>query len=741
MSDTPPDAPVDRSDGASSPVCALVVASDRESGRSIRSVLEGASEPLEVVRESDLESALERTGDVDCVVCERAVAVGWTDAGDLDRLRERAPGVPILCWGDPPETVLEAGVTDFVRTPVDGRDDVVARRIRNYGQRRRAERTATEYRSIFEQLPDAVVVHDIDGNYERVNPRASELLGYDRTELLEETTVPDIEIAADPDELEESLRSIEPGETLTAEGRNRRADGEEFPVRVSVRRLGTGDDDRFIAVVRDVSELRERERELARSLDLLERTEAIADAGGWDLDLQSDDLRWTAGTRRIHGVDEEYEPTLEEALEFYHPADRELMKEAVQDAIEEGTSYDETVRIVTEDGETRWIRSRGETYCEGGEPVRLRGAVWDVTDHKETEAELRQREAHLTQAQSIADIGSWRKDIPSDQIYWSDEVYDIFGVDEGEGMIDHSKFMDHIHPDDSEYVEQRWEAAKEGEPYAIEHRIVTEDGETKWVRQQAELTFEDGEPVSATGVVQDITGRKEYERLLEDQNEQLEVFNRIIRHDLRNQMNVIEGYASVLEDRLDDDASVARRIRTTAEDLRSISEEIRAVNRVIVDRESHEPVDLTDAIEEALETVRAECDDFECHTSLPERLWVNGADELRIALENVLENAVEHNDATRPRIDLTVDEGPDGETVELRIEDNGPGISDLERELVTGRRERTQLQHTSGIGIWVTNWIVSSVGGELDIETGDDGGTVVTIQLLRTSAPERELEA
>jgi PAS domain S-box-containing protein len=121
---------------------------------------------------------------------------------------------------------------------------------------------------------------------------------------------------------------------------------------------------------------------------------------------------------------------------------------------------------------------------------------------------LEARESHLKQAQAVADIGSWYTDIRSDDIYWSEAVYDIFEIDESEVSLDHERFLDFVHPEDSEYVDRKWAEALDGEAYDIEHRIVTGTGETRWVRERAVVEFDDGDPVSALGVVQDITGRK-----------------------------------------------------------------------------------------------------------------------------------------------------------------------------------------------------------------------------------------
>ena len=126
---------------------------------------------------------------------------------------------------------------------------------------------------------------------------------------------------------------------------------------------------------------------------------------------------------------------------------------------------------------------------------------------KQRTAELQEAYRDLNRAQSVANAGSWRLDIGSNQLLWSDETYRIFGIPR-ETPMTYETFLSSIHPDDREYVDQKWTAALHGEPYDIEHRIVVNEA-VKWVREKAELEFDSkGELKSGFGTVQDITERK-----------------------------------------------------------------------------------------------------------------------------------------------------------------------------------------------------------------------------------------
>ena len=145
--------------------------------------------------------------------------------------------------------------------------------------------------------------------------------------------------------------------------------------------------------------------------------------------------------------------------------------------------------------------------CGDGEVLCL---VRDITGTKRAEQALRQSEAKLRQAQSVASIGSWHLDISRNVLEWTPETYRIFGIEAGT-PLNLDSFMNCVHPGDRKYLENAWQQALQGEVYDIEHRIVI-DGVIRWVRERAEIEFDlRGVAVSALGTVQDITERKEAE--------------------------------------------------------------------------------------------------------------------------------------------------------------------------------------------------------------------------------------
>ncbi|MBI5823324.1 MAG: PAS domain S-box protein [Chloroflexi bacterium] len=163
-------------------------------------------------------------------------------------------------------------------------------------------------------------------------------------------------------------------------------------------------------------------------------------------------------------------------------------------------------------GEELWINVSEVRTIWKGASAALTFAT-DITSHKAAEEKLRESEASLNRAQAVAHTGSWKMDIKNDIVTWSAETYRIFGVTPGTPLT-YESFLAYIHPDDQDSVDRSWQAALQGAPYDVEHRIVVEQ-KVKWVRERAELEADaDGSILRAIGTTQDITERKQAEETL-----------------------------------------------------------------------------------------------------------------------------------------------------------------------------------------------------------------------------------
>ena len=209
-------------------------------------------------------------------------------------------------------------------------------------------------------------------------------------------------------------------------------------------------------------------------------------------------------------------------------------------------------------------------------------------------------------------------------------------------------------------------------------------------------------------------------RDLKTSNQQIQVLSRVFRHNVRNDLNVIQGYTDLLADRIDDERGrqCLETIRQTTDEVVEISEKL----RVIEDASPEQPdgrVDLVDAVHEALDVVDA--DGAAVTVETPTEAWIRADDSVEFPVREVFENAVTHNDGATRRVEATIREN--GTTTCLEVTDNGPGIPPDERAVLRAEEE-TPLSHASSIGLWLVKWMCETQGGTVRFDATDDGTTV-----------------
>ncbi|WP_136717251.1 histidine kinase N-terminal 7TM domain-containing protein [Halorientalis salina] len=211
------------------------------------------------------------------------------------------------------------------------------------------------------------------------------------------------------------------------------------------------------------------------------------------------------------------------------------------------------------------------------------------------------------------------------------------------------------------------------------------------------------------------------------QRQRLDVLNRLLRHNLRNEMNVIAGNAELVERKLSDTELVDRieQIEATASEITARSDKVGRVARMLDDAETVE-MNLEDIVMAEVEQIRERYPAADITVDIPSKRRVVAGSSVTIAIHELLANAIEHNDG-QPAVSVT-SRASEQFTV-LEISDNGPGIDDHELDVLDEGKE-TALQHGSGVGLWVVNWVVEQFGGRLVFENDGDGCTV-TMKLPR----------
>ncbi len=376
-----------------------------------------------------------------------------------------------------------------------------------------------------------------------------------------------------------------------------------------------------------------------------------------------------------------------------------------------------------------------------------------LSDRDALMASLKEGGDRLSRAQEIAHLGSWELDLAGDRLSWSDEVYRIFGLQPQEFAATYEAFLEAVHPEDRVAVDAAYSGSvREGrQSYEIQHRVVRRDGEVRWVHEKCEHLFDaDGRVIRSTGMVQDITERKQADQLaallyrqarqeiarrqrveteLRRSNEELGQFAFVISHDLRSPLNAVTSFANQLEEefhgKLGEDANTYLSYLTgAAARMRRLISDLLAYSRVADDGESKtDPVQAQEAFQAAVlnleEMVRETRAAITCDP-LPEVAANSGL--LTHIFQNLLENAMKFCGEQPPRIHVSAEPQADG--WRFCVLDNGIGIDPRQLEQIFRIFKRLHGDHYegTGIGLAVCKKIVERQGGRIWVESEQGHG-------------------
>ena len=212
--------------------------------------------------------------------------------------------------------------------------------------------------------------------------------------------------------------------------------------------------------------------------------------------------------------------------------------------------------------------------------------------------------------------------------------------------------------------------------------------------------------------------------------QRLSVVNRVLRHDIRTQAQIVTGATGQFDPQSDAQERTVERLEQASDRLSELSTEAREMESLLGGAQlEREVVDLPALVRTAGAEVQTANPTFTVEYDLPDEQAVYACPLLDRAVKHLLVNAVEHNDSERPhaRVRIETSESP-AHPVHLTVADNGPGLPDHERPAEDGYRE-SQLRHSSGVGLWFVKWIVDDSGGTMTVETDAETGTRVTLEL------------
>ena len=372
-----------------------------------------------------------------------------------------------------------------------------------------------------------------------VNRRWCEIQGLDH----EGSTAPSVEswtASIHPDDrvaFERGLAALVDGRLALHEMdvRVRGADGWVWVLhRAAARPAVDGEPFVVQGTIQDITSRKRQEALLRESEQVLGHAGRMAGVGGWQLDLAERRVTWSDETCRIHGHAPGHRPTLEESYAFFGPVARPIIVSAVERAIEGGQSFDVELPMVRVDGQRIMVRLIGSIEYHEGRPVRLSGAIQDVTDHAmrrlselgDSHRALERVNERLSLATDSGGIGIWDFDVENGRFVWDDRMCALYGLPPGnETSMDGERWLGFVHPDDHELARAATrEAVCERDWSELEFRIVTASGEVRELHGTARIVRgADGRAVRLVGTNKDVTEERRVARELAHQHEVLRV--------------------------------------------------------------------------------------------------------------------------------------------------------------------------------------------------------------------------
>lgn len=468
-------------------------------------------------------------------------------------------------------------------------------------------------------------------------------------------------------------------------------------------------------------------------------------------------LRWNKNFETVSGYSGE-EIARMHPDEFFPESERARLQQRIAEVFLTGESSVEA-EFLSKDGRTtphfftgRRIEFQGKT-C-------LVGVGIDISDRKKAEAQLRENEARLLEAQRIARLGSWEWNLQTRQLTWSDQTCEIFGVDRSVNATSYEDFTSLVHPEDRDTLDAALHrTASGGARLDIEYRIVLRGGGEKVVHALADLKRdEQGYSLSLSGTVHDITDRVRIEAERERRH-QAEAADRIksaflatMSHELRTPLNSIIGFTGIVLQGLagplnEEQGKQLGMVRASARHLLALVNDVLDISKIEAGQldVARELFDVSQSIEKviAIVTPQAESKRLSMRVALPADLGnaVSDARRFEQIILNLMSNAIKFTDqgevaVSAERIDY-VDMAGESEAqpaVRVRITDTGIGMKaeDLPslfqpfRQIDSGL---SRVHEGTGLGLAICQRLAALMGGEIGAESEWGIGSTFTVTL------------
>jgi PAS domain S-box-containing protein len=480
--------------------------------------------------------------------------------------------------------------------------------------------------------------------------------------------------------------------------------------------------------------------------ELLNEAQEVSRTGGWQVNLVNFEVLWTDMVNVIHEEPLEYVPLNFEACfaHFIEGEHRDKMYALVEQAVENGTSWDAEIQIKTGKGNIMWVRSKGKPSFVNGKCVRLFGICQDIHERKTLEIKHLEEVERLKKATESSKVGIWEYTFNTQKAIWDDVCFDIFDLDREACEDVKECWKSRVHPLDKKKIYAKLEGYTKGEGSGIlENRIIVGDGSIRHVRSIINYVNDsDHNFVKTIGIMMDVTKEKQAEEKLREfasitseQNNSLMNFAHMVSHDLRSHATNLSLATSYFfeEKNPDEKAKLKTMLKGATNNLLKTLDKLNEVvqsNAAI--KEKLTPLNLLETIQNMKQNI---------HVLFPQQLVNFTIDVpnsynvmaipayLESIFLNLCSNSLKYAAPNRsPEIEIT--SITEGDITKVLYRDNGRGI-DMQKhgsQIFGMHKTFHKNKDANGVGLYITKNQIEAMGGAITLESEVNVGTTFYLE-------------
>jgi PAS domain S-box-containing protein len=480
----------------------------------------------------------------------------------------------------------------------------------------------------------------------------------------------------------------------------------------------------------------------------LRLAEQAAHFGIWELDLATNIITLSAGAAAMSGLPPEFCRVNVSVVEaIIHPDDRAVVLAEQVQSIQQRKIYQTEFRVLEPNGVVRWRRSQGRVEFDEETPVRVAGAIIDITEEKAMLEKLRESAERIRLAEQAAQFGIWEADTATDTMTISEGMKALLRLPTNAPLkMTLGHWNSFIHPEHVAAVNEALAKSIASQTdFEAEFRVVLPDGSQRWHRAQARTDFVNGQPIRCTGATIDITGQKEALLALEQARAKAESaaqakseFLANMSHEIRTPMNGVIGMTGLLleTDLTAEQRDYAETVRRSGESLLTVINDILDFSKIEAGKMELEflSFDFPTILEDVVDMLAPQADSkgLELFVDYPRNLprqFRGDADRLRQVITNLVGNAVKFTHRGHVLVAAEIlHQKIEAATIKISVIDTGIGIAPdkvatLFEKFTQADTSTTRQYGGTGLGLAISKQLVELMHGSVQVESRPGQGS------------------